>query len=267
MQARRAPDAVAVEDAAGRLTYAELDQRSDRLARRLAALGAGPEVPFGVLMDRSVDLVAALLAILKAGAVYVPLDPAYPARRLILMLKDSGARLLLTRRPLIASFAGELPPDVRPIFLDGEAEAPGEEREPRSAFPESLAYLIYTSGSTGRPKGVAVEHRAAVAFAHWAREVFPPEDLAGVLASTSVCFDLSVFEIFVTLASGGRVLMADNALHLPTLPATAEVTLINTVPSAMAELVRLDAIPASVRTVNLAGEPLKRALVREIQRP
>ena len=259
-QARRTPDAVAVEDAARRLTYAELDQRSDRLARRLAALGAGPEVPFGVLMARSVDLVTALLAVLKAGGVYVPLDPAYPAQRLRLMLEDSGAALVLTRPELIASLAAELPPDIGAVFPDGD----GEEQEPRPALPENLAYLIYTSGSTGRPKGVAIEHRAAVAFALWARQVFPPEDLAGVLAATSICFDLSVFEIFVTLAWGGRVLMADNALHLPSLPAAAEVTLINTVPSAMAELVRLDAIPAAVRTVNLAGEPLKRALVRGI---
>ena len=92
----------------------------------------------------------------------------------------------------------------------------------------------------------------------WACEVFPPEDLAGMLASTSICFDLSVFEIFVPLAAGGRLILADNALELPELPAKDEVTLINTVPSAMAELLRARAVPASVRTVNLAGEPLRR---------
>src|SRR4029079_7957428 len=96
-------------------------------------------------------------------------------------------------------------------------------------------------------------------------EVFPPADLAGVLASTSICFDLSVFELFVPLAWGGMVILAENALALPALPARGEVTLINTVPSAMAELVRLEAVPPSVRTVNLAGEALRGALVRRVE--
>jgi acyl-coenzyme A synthetase/AMP-(fatty) acid ligase/acyl carrier protein len=136
---------------------------------------------------------------------------------------------------------------------------------PISPRPGNLAYLIYTSGSTGRPKAVAIEHRSAVALALWAREVFPEGDLAGVLAATSVSFDLSVFELFVPLAWGGRVILAENALALPGLPAAGEVRLVNTVPSAMAELVRQGAVPASVRTVNLAGEPLKRALVSALE--
>ncbi|MCI0656213.1 MAG: AMP-binding protein, partial [Acidobacteria bacterium] len=131
---------------------------------------------------------------------------------------------------------------------------------------DNLAYVIYTSGSTGRPKGVAIEHRNAGALIHWARGVFTQEELAGVLASTSICFDLSVFELFVTLSWGGKVILAENALQLPGLPAANEVTLVNTVPSAMAELVRMGGVPASVRTVNLAGEPLQTRLVNEIYR-
>ena len=128
----------------------------------------------------------------------------------------------------------------------------------------NLAYVIYTSGSTGRPKGVAITHQSASAFLHWAGEVFSPAQLAGVLASTSICFDLSIFELFVPLSQGGTVLLSENVLGLPLLPAANQVTLINTVPSAMAELVRLGGIPPSVRTINLAGEALQNALVQAL---
>jgi amino acid adenylation domain-containing protein len=133
-----------------------------------------------------------------------------------------------------------------------------------SPSPSNLAYLIYTSGSTGRPKGVAIEHRSATAFVHWAREWFSDEELAGVFASTSINFDLSIFELFVPLAFGGRVILGENALALAGSPAAAEVTLVNTVPSAIAELLRLGAVPPSVRTVNLAGEPLRGTLVERL---
>ena len=99
---------------------------------------------------------------------------------------------------------------------------------------------------------------------HWAKEVYTPAEYAGVLASTSICFDLSVFEFFVPLSWGGKVIIAENALQLPQLPAAQEVTLINTVPSAMAELARDGGLPGSVRVVNLAGEPLKRSLVKAV---
>lgn len=129
-----------------------------------------------------------------------------------------------------------------------------------------MAYVIYTSGSTGKPKGVAIEHRSTVALLHWAGTVFAPEVLTGVLASTSICFDLSVFELFVPLSVGGKVILVENVLHLPTLPAAVaeQITLINTVPSAIAELLRINSIPASVRVVNIAGEPLANALVQDL---
>ncbi|MGE5215803.1 MAG: non-ribosomal peptide synthetase, partial [Chloroflexota bacterium] len=132
------------------------------------------------------------------------------------------------------------------------------------ATPENLAYVIYTSGSTGLPKGVAIEHRSPVAFLSWVQSVFTPADLIGVLASTSICFDLSVFELFAPLTVGGTVILAENALALPTLPSALRVTLINTVPSAIAELLQSNGIPLSIRTINLAGEPLSTALVHEI---
>ena len=113
---------------------------------------------------------------------------------------------------------------------------------------ENLAYLIYTSGSTGTPKGVAIEHRSAVTFIRWAEETFTTDELARVVASTSISFDLSIFELFVTLSLGGTVLMIENLLELPSMPADWSPTLINTVPAAMKELLEISHLPASVKT-------------------
>ncbi|HVS00999.1 MAG TPA: amino acid adenylation domain-containing protein, partial [Thermoanaerobaculia bacterium] len=267
-QAARTPGAVAlvaqVADISGeRWTYGDLDAWADALAHRLAGLGVGPEVRVGVCLRRTPLLVASLLAVLKAGGAYVPLDPAYPRERLAFMAEDSGLAVLVSEPGL----ADRLPAHRAELLLidPSAVAAPPPPALPASpVLPGNLAYLIYTSGSTGRPKAVAIEHRSAVAFACWARTAFSPEELAGVLAATSVSFDLSVFELFVTLAWGGKVVLAADALELPRLAAAGEVTLVNTVPSAMAELVRLGVVPASVRTVNLAGEPLKGALVEAI---
>jgi amino acid adenylation domain-containing protein len=261
-QVERTPDAVAVVFEERRLTYRELNRRANQLAHYLRSLGVGPEVRVGICMERSVEMVIGLLGILKAGGAYVPLDPAYPKERLAFMLDDSKATALLTQESLLAGVPEHKAQVVR---IDSDYEGIGQksEKDPASEVTaDNLAYLIYTSGSTGRPKGVAIEHRSPATLLHWARGVFPPEDLAGVLASTSVCFDLSVFELFVPLSSGGKVILAENALEVPNLSAATEVTLINTVPSAITKL--LDRMPASVRTVNLAGEPLSTALVEQL---
>ncbi len=267
-QAARTPEAVALvsPDGRQRLQYREVDARAEALARRLRALGVGPEVPVGVLVDRTVELVVALLAVLKAGGAYVPIDPAYPRHRVAVLLENSRAAILLTRRSLLAEHGGKVPSAAVPVFVDGGAEEPGEIAERPAVRPTAtnLAYVIYTSGSTGEPKGVAIEHRSAVAFSRWAREVYTPEERTGVLGSTSVCFDISIMEIFVTLAWGGKILLAENALALPTLPARDEVTMINAVPSAMAELVRSDRLPDSVRVVNVGGEAVEGSLARRI---
>src|SRR5262249_37863050 len=126
------------------------------------------------------------------------------------------------------------------------------------------AYVLFTSGSTGTPKGVAVTHGSAVELVRWAGTAYGPDELAGVLAATTLSFDLSVFELFVPLSRGGTVILAQNVLELPDLPTSGRVTLVNTVPSALAELVHKESLGASVRTVNLAGEPLPRALADRI---
>jgi amino acid adenylation domain-containing protein/non-ribosomal peptide synthase protein (TIGR01720 family) len=262
-QAERTPDADALACGGERVTFRDLDQRSNRLARHLRALGVGPEVRVGICAERSADLVLGLLGILKAGGAYVPLDPAYPAERLAFMVEDSAVEVVLTQERL----TGRLPATAaRVVCLDRdwpEIAARGAQPFTSEAAPDNLAYLIYTSGSTGRPKGVAIAHRSAVALLHWAAEVFGPEDRAGLLGSTSVCFDLSVFELFLPLCHGGTVVLVPNALALiEGVP--HPVSLVNTVPSAIAELARQGAIPSSVRTIVLAGEPLPGRLVDEL---
>ncbi|MET0396580.1 MAG: amino acid adenylation domain-containing protein [Longimicrobiaceae bacterium] len=261
-QAERTPDAVAVVDGAVELTYRELEERANRLAHALLLRGAGPEVRVGICVDRSAELVVGLLGILKAGAAYVPLDPAYPRERIAATLRDARAPLLVARdrfRPLLDGYAGAA------VWLDADRDeiARGSAARPACrAGAANAAYLIYTSGSTGRPKGVVIEHRSAAALLEWCREAWPAAECRGVLGSTSVSFDMSVFEVFHTLGVGGTLVLAENALELARLPARERVTLLNTVPSAAAELLRSGGIPASVRVVNLGGEPLPNALAQ-----
>jgi amino acid adenylation domain-containing protein len=255
------------------LTYQQLYARSADLALYLQSLGVQPDLLVGVCMERSLDMIVGLLGILQAGGAYVPLDPNYPDERLAYMVRDSRAGVVLTQQSLQRQLRAIMPAETQLIELDGQCE----EIERRVAelkasgaalrqevTPRNLSHIIYTSGSTGQPKGVAIEHHSPVTLLHWAREIYSREELSGVLGSTSICFDLSVYEIFVTLANGGTVILVDNALGLINLAQKELVTLINTVPSAMEELVRVGAIPPSVKTVNLAGEPLSRALVDRI---
>jgi amino acid adenylation domain-containing protein len=267
-QVARTPKAIAVVDERHSLTYEELEQRANQLARRLRREGVGPESLVAVCLERTTELLVALLGILKAGGAYVPLDPSYPQPRLQFMLEDSAAAVVLTEQ----QFAARLPrrdatQSGKQICLDEERQQlAGEsgERLPWQSLPESLAYVIYTSGSTGRPKGVAIEHHNTVTLLQWAQTVYSRADLAGVLASTSICFDLSVYELFLPLSVGGTVVLAADALQLASTQWPTELTLINTVPSAIAELLRLQGIPASVRVVNLAGEPLPQPLVQQL---
>ena len=208
-------------------------------------------------------MVVGMLGILKAGGAYVPLDPSYPADRLAYMLADAQAPVLLTQagvRGLLPAYAGHV------VTLQWETLLlESSEPLPCLTGPENLAYVLYTSGSTGQPKGVMIEQESVVAFLHWARSMFSHEDLAGVLAATSICFDLSVFELFVPLSWGGTVVLVENALQLVELRGVDRVTLVNTVPSAIRAL--LDkVVPPALRTVNLAGEPLKTELVAAIYR-
>ncbi|MBN8226492.1 amino acid adenylation domain-containing protein [Corallococcus macrosporus] len=262
-QARRMPDAVAVVSGSQRLTYRELDARANQLAHRLRKLGVGPESRVGLCVERTVDVVVGTLGILKAGGAYVPLDSRYPKDRLGWLLEDANSPALVAHSHLLVSLPAFT---AQAVCLDRGADL---EHEPATApparvHPENVAYLIYTSGSTGRPKGVSVTHRNAVAFLAWATETFTEEETQAVLAATSLNFDLSVFELFAPLVRGGSVVVVRDALSLAEAKPEAEVTLINTVPSAMAQLVKMGAVPPSVRVVNLAGEALPETLAKEV---
>ncbi|RKI08338.1 amino acid adenylation domain-containing protein, partial [Corallococcus praedator] len=262
-QVARTPGATAVISGTRHLTYREVEARSNQLAHRLRKLGVGPESPVGLCVERTEDLIIGTLGILKAGGAYVPLDPSYPKQRLAFLLEDARGPALVAHSHLLEAlpaFSGQA------VCLDREADWEDESTCPVHVDiePENVAYLIYTSGSTGRPKGVAITHRGAVAFLTWALETFEEEETRAVLASTSLNFDLSVFELFTPLARGGTVVVVRNALQLAEEKLEAAVTLINTVPSAMAQLVRLNALPPSVRVVNLAGEALPESLSKQV---
>ncbi|RCJ39570.1 hypothetical protein A6770_38810, partial [Nostoc minutum NIES-26] len=263
-QVEQTPNAVALVFENQQLTYRELNAQANQLAHYLRGLGVGTETLVGICIERSIEMVVGILGILKAGGAYVPLDPTYPQERLALMLSDAQLPVLLTSQDLIAGLPSH---NALVVYLDRDWQAISQEKQYNpitNTKPTNLAYILYTSGSTGQPKGVAVEHLSTVNFLHWVREVYTSEQLAGVLASTSINFDLSVFELFAPLCRGGLVILAENTLHLPTLSAAENVTLLNTVPSVITELLRINGIPDGVRTFNLAGEPLSYQLVQQL---
>ncbi|MCA1579632.1 MAG: amino acid adenylation domain-containing protein, partial [Acidobacteria bacterium] len=263
-QVERDAARVALVNGAEQISYAELNERANQLAHYLQARGVRAETLVCVYLERSIEMVVALLAVLKSGGAYVPLDPQYPSERVSFILGETAAPVVLTQ----SSLAETLPQSASlKICLDREAEVIKREFAANPIVeidPEQLAYVLYTSGSTGRPKGVAITHGSGLAMLQWALATYSPAQLSGVLAATSICFDLSIYELFAPLSCGGKVILVENALALAQLAAGSEVTLINTVPSAMAELVRMKAVPASVAVVNLAGEALSRELVDEV---
>ncbi len=262
-QVERAPDATALVAGELRLSYAELDRESDRLAHHLRRLGVGVESRVAIWLERSPELVVAGLAVLKAGGAFVPLDPAYPVERLAFMLADSGARVVLTREAL----AGRIPAhEASLVLLDRDPIAAAPQEAPRVEVPrEATAYVIYTSGSTGRPKGVAVPHRGVPNLVRVMAGAHRLTPRSRVLQFASPSFDAAVFEIFFTLGTGA-------ALYLPPAGegplAGAElaewltargITHLTLSPSALAVIPDQAALP-TLETLMLAGEALPAAL-------
>ncbi|WP_369392748.1 amino acid adenylation domain-containing protein [Streptomyces sp. CG1] len=210
-QVGRSPDAVAVVFEGERVSYAELNARANRLARVLVGRGVGPECLVAVALPRSVDLVVALLAVLKAGGAYVPVDPGYPADRIAYMLGDAAPTVLLTT----GETAAVLPASDRPVLLLEDVvwqeQAAGDLSDAERLAPlsgASPAYVIYTSGSTGRPKGVAVPVHALVNFLTAMQDQFGLGSEDGLLAVTTVAFDIAGLEIYLPLINGARLILA-----------------------------------------------------------
>ncbi|MFI9323547.1 amino acid adenylation domain-containing protein [Kitasatospora aureofaciens] len=211
-QAAARPDAPAVITADRTLSYGELDRRSDRVARRLIERGAGPGALVGIVTDKGWEQVVAALGILKAGAAYVPVDAAMPARRLRMIVEAAGIELVLTRSALadgldLPDGTGRLAVDTEPA--DGAAD--GLPVPPSPARPEDLAYVIFTSGSTGVPKGVMIEHAGAVNTIQDVNERYGVTAEDRVLALSALNFDLSVYDVFGLLAAGGAVVLPDES--------------------------------------------------------
>ncbi|MDK1290425.1 amino acid adenylation domain-containing protein, partial [Pseudoalteromonas umbrosa] len=258
-------DKVAVVCAEQKMSYQTLNEKANQVANYLReAHGVGPGKLIGLCTRRSIDMVIGMLGILKAGGAYVPIDPEYPVERINYMLTDSNIstvlseHCILTRPYAVDSNATWLALDK--IELDGYCPC-NLDIEYIGLQSSDLAYIIYTSGSTGRPKGVMVEHRNVHALMTWSEKTFSSSGLRSVLAATSICFDISVFEIFAPLSVGGQVWLAPDLLTVNQKNIVTDVSLINTVPSVMTAFMEMGDLPESVEVVCLVGEPVKQTLV------
>ncbi|MGX1174669.1 amino acid adenylation domain-containing protein [Pseudomonas sp. R151218B TE3479] len=257
-QVQRTPEAVAVIRGEQRLSYRELNERANRLAHYLRKQGVQPDSRVAICVERGIEMVVGLLAILKAGGGYVPLDPAYPLDRIAYMLEDSAPTAVLAQTATLELLAAASMPVINLDSGDWQDESV---QNPQMAelMSSHLAYVIYTSGSTGLPKGVMIEHRNTVNFLTWAHRSFDAQTLSKTLFSTSLNFDLAVYECFAPLTSGGSIEVVTNVLELQ--EGEHDITLINTVPSALKALLESGGLGEGIDTVNVAGEALKRSLV------
>jgi amino acid adenylation domain-containing protein len=272
-QVEQTPDAIALVFGNERLTYRELNSRANQLAHYLRKRGVGPETPVGVCLDRSAEMIVALLGILKAGGAYVPLDPGYPSERLAFTLADSRVPLLLTVKRFEPIFHA---PDAAIFWLDECPELAGESAENplRKGTSDNLAYVIYTSGSTGVPKGVGVSHRTAVHLFTATRErlAFLEGDIWTVVHSSA--FDFSVWEIWGSLLQGGCLIVVpldivQSPVDLYTFLCREQVTVLNQTPSALRQLLDIRRQRAGQRDWNLrlivcGGDALDQELAADL---
>ena len=213
-QVERTPEAVAVVFQEEELTYAQLNAKANQLAHRLQELGIGPEMLVGICMERSALMMAALLAVLKAGAAYVPLDAAYPAQRISFMLDDADVSVLLTQESLLPRLPEQR---ARVICLDRDWPEIGQQSSENlltEATPDNLAYVIYTSGSTGQPKGVAIEHRSLLNLVGWHQQSYEINSSTRATQLASLGFDAAVWELWPYLCAGAGVYIVDEDTRL-----------------------------------------------------
>ncbi|MET8949032.1 amino acid adenylation domain-containing protein [Streptomyces sp. NPDC004542] len=270
-QVARTPEAIALVSQGTEVSYADLDARANSLARLLIGRGVGPESVVAVCMERGVDLAVAVLGVLKAGGAYLPIDPAYPAERMAFMLEDAEPVVVLDTEACGRSMPGDVPrvtldePSVTEALAGLETGVLDQDERLAPLTWGHPAYVIYTSGSTGRPKGVLVEHRSVAGLLSWAATTFSDGELSRVLASTSLNFDVSVFELFGPLVAGGSVEIVQDLLTLIDRPGTPwAVSLISAVPSALSRVLSDGDLEARPRTVVLAGEALTADVVDSV---
>ncbi|MCP3401818.1 non-ribosomal peptide synthase/polyketide synthase [Bradyrhizobium sp. CCGB20] len=273
-QVRKSPEAIALVVGETELSYAALNARANRLARRLRDHGVATDVVVGLALDRGVEMLVALVAVLKAGGAYLPLDPDYPPERLAHMLRDSGAALVLTQKQLRDQFAAVLEETgAEAWLLDGQGGEGGDAGNLDVAVhAESLAYVIYTSGSTGLPKGVMVRHDAVTNFLATMAEQPGMTAADRVLGLTSLSFDIAVLELWLPLTIGACVVLADRAaaqdpIKLKAIVERHGVSLIQATPSTWRMLLDQEgrSLPASCRVL-CGGEALPPDLARRLVR-
>jgi amino acid adenylation domain-containing protein len=268
-QVKRTPDSPALTFADQTLTYRELNARANQLAHHLRGLGAAPEQLIAILMERSSEMVVSLLAVLKAGAAYLPLDPAYPAQRLSYMLADSGASLLLTQEELLPRLPEH---EAQVIVVErkwSEISKQSEENPPLVATPDNLAYVIYTSGSTGQPKGVMIHHRPLVNYLHWCSSAYQLHLGAGAPLHSPLAFDLTVTSLWSPLLAGRPLLLVAEGAPLEglahALQAQHDFSLVKVTPAhleALRQYVPPAAVAHSTRLLVIGGEALHSETLR-----
>jgi len=272
-QVERSPEAPAVIFGQESLTYRELNARANRLACHLARLGVGPDVRVGLCLERSTELVVALVATLKAGGAFVPVDPSYPAERIAYMLEDSRVPVVLTEERIAPLLAAS---PARAVLLDEESSpwrsGPDPGNPGSGVCPDHLAYVLYTSGSTGQPKGAMNSHRAILNRLRWMQETFPLTAADRVLQKTPTSFDVSVWEFFWPLLAGAGLVVARPGGHLdpPYLRdeiARSRVTAMHFVPSMLQVFLEQPGLDAcgGLRRVFVSGEALGRELAARFQ--
>ena len=269
-QIAKTPDALAVTFGKASITYAELNRRTNRLARSLRSWGVGTDQLVGVYMERSVEMVVALVGIVKAGGAYVPFDPEYPQDRLTYMFDDSQVRVVLTQRAINSAL---IPKQARTVYLDdaqwSNTTPEDDDNPPLEAGASDACYMIYTSGSTGKPKGVVNVHRALVNRLLWMQEAFLLGPHDRVLQKTPYSFDVSVWEFFWPLITGASIVMAtpgghrDNQYLVETIVGSG-ITTMHFVPSMLSLFVSSEGLEriTTLRQVMSSGEALPYELTR-----
>jgi len=268
-QARSTPERVALVFEQQQLTYRELDERADQLARRLRVLGTRPGVLVGLYVERSLDMAVGLLGTLKSGAAYMPLDPAYPAERLAFMVEDARPLVLLTQETLL----GRVPPgSAGVICLDAPATGTSRDEDPPVCSPRrssDLAYVLYTSGSTGKPKGVEIPHRALVNLLSAMRRAPGLAAADTLLAVTTLSFDIAALELFLPLISGARMVIAGSEVvadgaQLSSLLKTCKATVMQATPATWRLLLAAGWQGAPNLKILCGGEAWSAALAKEL---
>ena len=251
-----------------KMTYGELNTKTNKIANYLQSVhSVKPDDLIGIMVERNESMVVSMLGVMKSGAAYVGVDSTYPQIRIDYILNDSKIKIILTEKCILEKGSFNVPPGTKIVDIDDPAIADQKSSEPfKNCSPENIAYLIYTSGSTGDPKGVVITHNSLSVFLLWCLSEFKSTDFDIMYASTSYCFDVSVYEIYYSLAAGKTIRILKSALEIPEYLGKDNKVLVNTVPSMVSAIKdSLDRVgPGHLSAINLAGEQIPQTLIDSI---